>query len=143
MTPPLSDAELAEMRAMLATRKTLTFEKAMAELQRRGESMRKLLGEVERLQSIIISALTLEPCHITGMHEPNHHVKYICPHMRAEGWERLALAEGFVPEREPGERENDYTQRKFAELHKTLPRRNHSDCYWCSESGQGWEASDD
>lgn len=26
----------------------------------------------------VINALALEPCHITGMHEPDHHVKYNC-----------------------------------------------------------------
>src|ERR1044071_7183380 len=28
--------------------------------------------------AVLTEALTIEPCHITGMHEPDHHTQYIC-----------------------------------------------------------------
>ena len=56
-------------------------------------------------------ALTVRPCHVTGMHEPGHHVKYTCSIQMREVatalLDALGLADG-------------------------LPRGLHgADCYWC------------
>lgn len=59
----------------------------------------------------ILEALTIEPCHITGMHDPKHTLKYICRDQLVVALNRLLdLLEVEVDD---------------------LPRRLGDDCYWC------------
>jgi hypothetical protein len=60
----------------------------------------------------ILEALALEPCHVTGMHRPNHHVEFTCDLQRAAAFKRVLALLG-VEESE-------------------LPRRLHDPpCRWC------------
>lgn len=59
----------------------------------------------------LLAALCLEPCHVTGMHDPNHTDGSVCDIQRAKAFDRLLAVLG-VSEGE-------------------LPRALHDDCYWC------------
>lgn len=61
----------------------------------------------------ILAALVLEPCHISGTHDPQHTTKYICRDQQSVALARLlALLEVTVEE---------------------LPRRLDPDCGWCRD----------
>lgn len=62
----------------------------------------------------LLQAITLQPCHVTGMHDPTHTPRYVCSLQREEAFERLL---GFL-----GLTEGE------------LPRKLHDKCYWCHES---------
>lgn len=94
--------------------------------------------EVAQLRALITDALTMEPCHITGMHSPDHHVDSICAFMKEDGFDRLAAAMGYTEPRLEGESFNDYNRRMQALLHAKLPRRDHAKCNWCTTYGKGW-----
>jgi hypothetical protein len=56
--------------------------------------------------------LAIEPCHITGEHEPNHNLKgIICNFQRGEAWEHAMTELSFDP--------------------KNPARKIHDDCFWC------------
>jgi hypothetical protein len=61
----------------------------------------------------IIAMLVIRPCHVTGMHEPDHHLKYTCDIQRTEALRNLLKAldvnEGTLPH----------------DLH------DEGTCYWC------------
>lgn len=60
----------------------------------------------------ILHALRLEPCHVTGMHTPEHHLDYTCDLQRTKGYERvLKLIEATDAE---------------------IPRALHENCGWCT-----------
>lgn len=67
----------------------------------------------------ILDAITLHPCHVTGMHDPRHTPKYVCDIQMREAFEALL---------------------EFLEVEITdLPRRLHDSCGWCrddTESGK-------
>lgn len=63
----------------------------------------------------IVEALTIEPCHTTGMHDPTHTPRYICESQMAEAYKRTLEVLGMD---EP-------------------PRRLHDDCYWCNGNDSG------
>jgi hypothetical protein len=35
-------------------------------------------AEAEQLRNLILRVARLRPCHVTGMHEPDHHLRYTC-----------------------------------------------------------------
>lgn len=41
-------------------------------------------AEAEQLRALILRVARLRPCHVTGMHEPNHHLNYTCEIQRGE-----------------------------------------------------------
>lgn len=56
--------------------------------------------------------LAIAPCHISGMHEPDHHLTgIICDNQRSEAWTRAMVELGFDP---------DNPERKL-----------HDKCGWC------------
>lgn len=60
----------------------------------------------------LLDALRLEPCHVTGMHNPDHHLKHVCDIQRSAAFNRVLELIG-IDESE-------------------LPHALHgSDCYWC------------
>jgi len=62
--------------------------------------------------------LAIEPCHITGEHEPNHHLKgRICNYQRGDAWRRAMVALGLDPE--------------------NPARKLHDDCFWCHNEESG------
>ncbi len=61
----------------------------------------------------LLEALTLEPCHVTGMHDPSHTPQYVCDIQRSKAFKRVLALVG-VNEKE-------------------LPRRLHGErCYLCT-----------
>lgn len=70
-----------------------------------------LLGELERVRA----AVYLEPCHVTGEHDPTHTPKYVCILQLRDVAKRVLQA-------------LDVDQ-------ATAPRRIHGEkCYWCHKS---------
>lgn len=61
----------------------------------------------------VIDVLALEPCHVTGLHDPEHTTRRVCNIQRAVAWERLLSFLGVDEE--------------------DLPRRMKEDCYFCHE----------
>lgn len=74
-------------------------------------------------RSQILKALTLEPCHVTGEHDPTHTARYICRIQRSEALNRVLRLVGVdAPD---------------------LPRRLHQHCRWCgTQEGAGEGAHD-
>jgi hypothetical protein len=62
---------------------------------------------------VLAEALAVHPCHITGMHEPDHHTRYLCTDQKAAALDGLLAGLGL----------------EFADL----PRRLHDRCGWCHE----------
>lgn len=62
----------------------------------------------------MVEALTLHPCHITGMHSPEHHLEYVCEHQKGVLLESLLGVLGL--------RDAD-----------SLPHRLHESCGWCHD----------
>ena len=60
---------------------------------------------------VLREALAIEPCHITGEHEPDHHLRYLCRDQQAAMLAGLLAGLGL----------------KFDDL----PRRLHDGCGWC------------
>lgn len=44
----------------------------------------------------ILEALTLAPCHVTGMHDPTHTIKYACHFQEHEAFQRLLALLGVT-----------------------------------------------
>lgn len=63
----------------------------------------------------LLNALRIEPCHITGCHEPDHHLKYTCADQRAASFVRVLALLG-VDE---------------MDLPRDLHGKCEKDCYWC------------
>lgn len=61
----------------------------------------------------LLEALALEPCHVTGQHDPNHTPRHVCSIQRAEAFERVLELLGVTEEE--------------------LPKRLHEGCGWCHE----------
>lgn len=61
--------------------------------------------------AVLVDALAVEPCHITGMHEPEHHVRYMCSDQTAAQLKNLLAGLGLSVDH--------------------LPRRLHVNCGWC------------
>jgi hypothetical protein len=60
----------------------------------------------------ILAALTVRPCHITGIHNPDHHRKYTCADQRAEAFRQVLELIGATEDE--------------------LPRALHNEnCGWC------------
>lgn len=60
----------------------------------------------------VLAALALAPCHVTGMHTPDHHLDHTCTLQKAAAFDRLLAALGMDVD--------------------DLPHRLHAeDCYWC------------
>lgn len=73
-----------------------------------------LLAEVTRLRAelaAVRAALTVQPCHITGMHTPDHHTESSCSYQRAATLDRVLAVLGTT--------------------YDDLPRELHDDCHWC------------
>lgn len=64
------------------------------------------------VRAALLALLALEPCHVTGLHDPNHTPFRACDIQKGEAWDRAVRALGGDPERPP--------------------RRAH-DCAWCEE----------
>lgn len=62
-------------------------------------------------QAALAEALTVRPCHVTGMHTPNHHLDYLCQIQKAAMFDAVLEAVGLSVEE--------------------LPHALHEDCYWC------------
>lgn len=60
---------------------------------------------------VLREALAIEPCHITGEHEPDHHLRYLCRDQQARALAGLLAGLGL----------------NFDDL----PRRLHPGCGWC------------
>ena len=41
------------------------------------------------LYEAILEAVKIEPCHITGMHDPTHFWNYTCEHQKSEAFDRI------------------------------------------------------
>ena len=39
----------------------------------------------------ILEATALEPCHVTGMHDPRHTPRYVCMFQKADAFDRLMI----------------------------------------------------
>lgn len=61
----------------------------------------------------LLQALRIEPCHTTGMHDPNHTARYVCDGQRAIAYHRLLGLLGVTEDQ--------------------LPRVLHPECGWCHE----------
>lgn len=73
---------------------------------------------LDLVREVLRDVIALEPCHITGMHDPTHTPRYVCRDQKAEAYDRLVAFLGLT--------ENQ------------IPRRLHEDCYWChGERGNG------
>lgn len=59
----------------------------------------------------VLEMLSIRPCHVTGMHEPEHHLKYTCPLQKAEAFDRALTVLGAAIE--------------------DMPKHLHDACYWC------------
>jgi hypothetical protein len=63
----------------------------------------------------LVEAVYYEPCHVTGMHTPSHHLRgTYCDHMQAAIGKRI-------------------TTLVFGEENGDVPRRLHERCYHCRE----------
>lgn len=62
-------------------------------------------------RSQVLDMLSLRPCHVTGMHTPEHHLDYTCEIQKGEAFDR-ALKILMATEDE-------------------VPKHLHDDCYWC------------
>ncbi|MGH3405132.1 MAG: hypothetical protein ACRDRJ_21910 [Streptosporangiaceae bacterium] len=60
---------------------------------------------------VLREALAIQPCHITGEHEPDHHLRYLCRDQQAAMLSGLLAGLGLA----------------FGDL----PRRLHDGCGWC------------
>jgi hypothetical protein len=65
--------------------------------------------------AVLTEALTIEPCHITGMHDPDHHVRYTCAEQLREVASRMITGLGLTIDE--------------------LPHRLHEKCGWCHNVG--------
>jgi hypothetical protein len=59
----------------------------------------------------VLDVLAITPCHITGMHEPEHHLRYLCSTQKAELLDKVLAVLGLA--------------------FKGLPHRLHDECGWC------------
>lgn len=73
-------------------------------------------------RSQILEAIGLEPCHVTGEHNPTHTARYICGIQRSEAFNRLL--------------------RLIDVKIEDLPRHLHERCGWCGTHNYGSPASD-
>jgi hypothetical protein len=78
----------------------------------------RIAGETEAewtaraVTALLADALAVRPCHITGMHEPDHHTRYRCSEQKAAALDALLAGLGL----------------EFGDL----PRRLHGEtCVWC------------
>jgi hypothetical protein len=71
------------------------------------------LAHLTEREARLREALVLEPCHITGMHDPTHTTRYVCEHQLADLGRRAVVAAGYDP--------------------RYLPKRLHGPgCGWCN-----------
>lgn len=61
----------------------------------------------------LLEALRIEPCHVTGQHDPNHTPHHVCSIQRAEAFSRVLELLGVKEEE--------------------LPKALHEHCGWCHE----------
>ncbi len=59
----------------------------------------------------ILDAIALHPCHVTGLHDPNHTVKEVCSLQQSASFTRLLEFLGITVDE--------------------VPRKLHDNCYWC------------
>lgn len=78
-------------------------------------------AEITRLRRAL-GGVYLEPCHVTGQHDPSHTGKYVCEIQRSAAFNRVVDGLGFDVD--------------------TLPRRTHENCWWCERdpSMAAWAA---
>lgn len=88
---------------------------ALKRLNRVEDDLRTVSSnEVTRLARALAN-LTLRPCHVTGMHDPNHTDRYLCREQQADLLDRLLRAAGI----------------ELADIpHELHPEGT---CYWCHE----------
>lgn len=99
--PPATPGPLEALRAVLGD---TTWESPITRLSRLEAAANELLGALD-------GALVLEPCHVTGMHDPTHTPRYLCETQRADVYDRVLAAVGMAQE--------------------AMPRRLHDNCGWC------------
>lgn len=84
-------------------------------------------GIVDRLKlesfvrARVLELLSLRPCHVTGQHNPNHHLEHSepCGFQRQDVLARLLEDLGIS-------------------IVDDVRREDHPVCGWCSEYGEGW-----
>lgn len=117
-----ADTRLLEALLRYADEFSLTrieLERAQVKAGRRllSHAVWAMADELEQLraerQRLLADALSVEPCHITGMHDPEHHTRYMCQDQRASMLDRVLAVLGLTV----GE----------------LPRRLHERCGWCHD----------
>lgn len=65
-------------------------------------------------RAALLKAMQIEPCHTTGMHDPNHTTKFVCESQRSKAYGRVLELLGMTEE--------------------NLPHALHgAECYWCHE----------
>lgn len=80
----------------------------------RGEGETEAGWSARAVTALLADVLAVRPCHITGMHEPDHHTRYQCTDQKAVTLDALLAALGL----------------EFADL----PRRLHDEtCGWCHQ----------
>lgn len=87
---------------------------------------------IKALEVAVFEALALEPCHVTGMHNPDHHVEkrpgeggYICDIQMNEALKNFLATLGT---KYPGSEHEEATYRPG----RDLPRKLHGEkCGWC------------
>lgn len=75
-------------------------------------SLLNALTDPEMLDRLV-DALTIEPCHVTGMHDPTHTEKYLCDIQHSSIVKRLLKTLGLTS--------------------GALPKRLHETCGWCHD----------
>lgn len=51
--------------------------------------------DVAAARLVLMDALTLRPCHVTGMHTPEHHARFMCAHQKAAMLDAVLAALGI------------------------------------------------
>lgn len=60
------------------------------------------MNDSEKLAAIV-AALTVRPCHVTGLHSPEHHLRYSCDIQKADTLDRVLAAIGTTYDELPKE----------------------------------------
>lgn len=79
------------------------------------------MAKLKAKYDALVDALVIEPCHVTGMHDPTHTPLRLCEIQRGDAWIRAAKLLGWL--------EEDANENVTA---LTAPRRLHPEkCGWC------------
>lgn len=117
MTQPLpAPLDLGQVRADLEHASWIARQPnagKSVELTRTLRTAEQLLAELTRIRT----ALVLEPCHVTGLHTPDHHPRWTCELQKAKAFDQVLDAAGLTAD--------------------TMPRRLHAGCHWCHGTTDG------